>query len=230
MQPQDIVLLVTVLALSISVHESSHAYVAARCGDRTAKRKGRISLNPLDHIDPIGTVLVPALLIMMNSVPFGWARPVPVNPGNLNRPRRDRALVSAAGPASNIALALGSIIICALFAPLLNERAIPLGKGIGKLLLFNTSVNILLGIFNLIPIGPLDGSGILEYFLPRQSVRWLRQNQMVVTIVLFMVIFSGGLNFILGPFQAFATRTQWTLIRLLWGPEVAAQVLQLTVA
>jgi len=216
--------MITVLLLSISVHESAHAYVASRCGDHTAKRQGRISLNPMDHIDPFGTILVPALLIMMGMPAFGWARPVPVNPGRLRNPRRDRALVSAAGPGSNFALALISLILCAIFAPALSDQVMPLGEGLGKLLLLSVLINTLLGIFNLIPFPPLDGHGILEYFLSRQAVRWFRQNRMMIQFALIALIFLGPLGMILNPFISMMFRLQFFLVNLFWGHETAGQI------
>lgn len=226
MDSQNVVLMVASLALSLSVHESAHAYVASINGDRTAQRQGRISLNPIDHIDPIGTLLVPALMLMTTGIPFGWAKPVPVNPGNLRNPRRDRALVAAAGPGANIALAIISIIICAVFAPALNDQVLPLGTGLGKLLIFNTIINVILAVFNLIPIGPLDGSGVLEYFLSRRTVRWLRENRMTVTIMLFAFIMLGFFGPIIGFFQTLALRLQMGLIQLFWGYDVAVQIMQ----
>ena len=224
MDPQNIVLMITVLLLSISVHESAHAYVASRCGDQTAKRQGRISLNPMDHIDPFGTILVPALLIMMGMPAFGWARPVPVNPGRLGKPRRDRALVSAAGPGSNFALALLSLFLCAIFAPVLSDQVIPLGEGLGKLLLLSVLINTLLGVFNLIPFPPLDGHGILEYFLSRDAVRWFRQNRTMIQFVLIAFIFLGPLGMILNPFISMMFRFQLFLVNLFWGMGTANEI------
>lgn len=227
MNPQNIILMVTVLLLSISVHESAHAYVASRCGDQTARRQGRISINPMDHIDPFGTILVPALLILSGLPAFGWARPVPVNPARLRNPRRDRALVSAAGPGSNFALALLSLVLCALFAPMLSDQVMPLGEGLGKILLLSVLINTILAVFNLIPFPPLDGHGVLEYFLSRKAVRWFRKNQMMIQIVLIAVIFLGPLGLILNPFISFMIRLQITLVNLLWGPETAHYIGQL---
>lgn len=225
MDPQNIVLFVTVLAISISIHESSHAYVASRCGDQTARLKGRISINPLDHIDPFGTVLVPALCIIMGFPPFGWARPVPVNPANLRKPRRDRALVSAAGPGSNLALAVGSLVLCTIFAPSLSDQVMPLGEGLGKLLLASVLINTLLCVFNLIPFPPLDGHGILEYFMSRKTLKWFRRNQNMIQIILIAFIFLGPIGLIISPFINVMLRLQVGLVEVVWGPETARYIM-----
>lgn len=227
MDPQNIVLMVAVLALSISIHESAHALVASRCGDQTARLKGRISLNPMNHIDPFGTVLFPAFCILMGFPAFGWARPVPVNPTNLNKPRRDRALVSAAGPGSNLALAVGSLFLCALMAPGLSDQVMPLGEGLGKLLLLSVLINTLLFAFNLIPFPPLDGHGILEYFLPRESIQWFRRNQNIIQIVLLAFIFLGPIGLILRPFINVMFRLQVGLVELFWGRGTARYIAEL---
>lgn len=224
MDPQNIVLMVAVFALSISVHESSHALVASRCGDQTGKLKGRISLNPMDHVDPFGTVLVPILCIAMGFPAFGWARPVPVNPSNLRHPRRDRALVSAAGPGSNLVLAIGSLLLCAILAPALSDRVMPLGEGLGKLLLLSVLINTLLCVFNLIPFPPLDGHGILEYFLSRRAVQWFRRNQNIIQIVLIAFIFLGPIGMFIYPFINLMLGIQVGLVHLFWGASTAQHI------
>jgi Zn-dependent protease len=221
---RNIVLSIFVLAMSISVHESSHALVADRCGDDTGRLKGRISLNPLDHIDPFGTVLFPALCVMMGLAPFGWAKPVPVNPGNLRRPRRDRALVSAAGPGSNLLLAVGCLVVSVVLAPVLSQGGMPLGRAFGTLLVQGIIINMLLCVFNLIPFPPLDGHGILEYFLSRDAVRWFRQNQSIIQIVLIAFIFLGPIGLIISPFINTMLRFQVLLVNLFWGPDVVRQI------
>jgi Zn-dependent protease len=157
------------LYLSLSVHEASHAWMANRCGDDTARLMGRMTLNPLAHIDPIGTVLMPALMVMCVGFPLiGWAKPVPVNPLRFRNMRRGEILVSLAGPVSNLLLAAAALVVCWV--------ALWLIKGQGQLgdtlLLFPERLlmlNLVLCVFNLIPIPPLDGSHVLGTFLSRQA-------------------------------------------------------------
>lgn len=213
MNPGTILLLIFVFALAISSHESSHAYVADQCGDPTGKRAGRISLNPINHVDPFGTVVLPLLLILMNQPPFGYARPVPVNPSNLRDPRRDRALVSAAGPGANVLLAFASMFLSVILAPFLVTST---GEGLRRLLLYNTQINTLLAVFNLIPIPPLDGGGILQYFLPRRWVRMIDQNQFLLMVVLLLLMYSGGFGVVLYPFTRGIFQLQNFLVQLVW--------------
>lgn len=216
MPPADIVLMVVVFAIAISVHESSHAYVAFRCGDSTAKRQGRISMNPLDHIDIFGTVIFPFLLIISGVPPFGWARPVPVNPSRLKNPRRDQAYVSAAGPASNFMLAIISVLLYVIFFPLLSTESFTLSEPLRKMLIYNTVINVALAIFNLLPIPPLDGGGILKYFLKPRQVRWVEQNQMILFGLLIVLYVTNILHAIMGLFRNLIFSFQTLLIQLIW--------------
>lgn len=221
MPPADIVLMIIVFAIAISVHESSHAYVAFRCGDSTAKRQGRISMNPIDHIDPFWTVLLPALLVMSGGPPLGAARPVPVNPSNLRNPSRDRAYVASAGPLSNIGLAVVAGLISVVLAPLLHAGGIPAGDGLGKILLYGMYINVLLAVFNLIPMPPLDGSGVLQYFLTPSQVRWMQQNRMFLGIIFVLLWITGVLSFFIRPFLIVTKLVHSTMVSLLWGERVA---------
>ena len=154
----DIIFQILVLILSVVVHEVSHGWVANYLGDPTARLQGRLTLNPLPHIDPIGSVLVPLLLFFTNAgVMFGWAKPVPVNPYNL-RGKYGEAIVAAAGPLSNIALAI--------FFGLLIRLGGALPDSFLHMATLAVIINIVLAIFNLVPIPPLDGSKILFAFLP----------------------------------------------------------------
>lgn len=217
MSPQQIVLVIVVLGLSISAHESAHAYVADRCGDPTGRLQGRISVNPLDHVDPIGTILVPALLIMSNQPPFGWARPVPVNPANLRHPRRDRAKVAAAGPGINLVLAFVSLLLTAVFGPLLDDRIFFAGDGLRRLLISNTQINTLLAVFNMIPVPPLDGGGVLQYYLEPRWARWMEQNRQMLSFGLLALILLGGFRYVLAPFLNLVMSLQRSLLILFWG-------------
>jgi Zn-dependent protease len=167
---------------AISVHESAHAWMANRRGDPTARMLGRITLNPIKHIDPIGTILLPALGLYYGSGIFGWAKPTPVDPNNFKNPIVDDILTSVIGPISNFAIATASLILLVLISltsplghRLIAERALyqaglltPPDSLLAPLVLFldiTMWLNILLGVFNLIPVPPLDGSHVLRHFL-----------------------------------------------------------------
>ena len=180
LQHVDIFFQIIVFLFAISVHESAHAWMANRCGDPTARLLGRITLNPLKHIDPVGTVLLPLLGILTGLPVFGWAKPTPVNPLNFKNHVRDDILTSVVGPISNFIIASGAVLILAVIA----LTSAPGGEAVRALagrqpvnaeslltpiaLLFYQAmfINVVLGVFNLIPIPPLDGSHVLRHFLP----------------------------------------------------------------
>lgn len=161
------------LILGIVVHESAHALAAYLLGDRTARSQGRLSLNPLNHIDPFGTVLLPLIMILAGGPVFAFAKPVPVYLNNLKNPRRDEVLVSLAGPASNIALAcLSALVLRGL--PSVAFAGPVAGDLLNTLVEFgftSISVNLSLAFFNLIPLPPLDGSSIIQPFLKGRALR-----------------------------------------------------------
>lgn len=163
-----------ILAFSITIHEASHALMADRLGDPTARYQGRISLNPLDHVDPIGTVILPIVLIIAGLPAFGWAKPTPFNPWNLSNPKRDAALISLAGPVSNLVLAaVGALLYRA--------------TGF-DLLIAVVELNLVLAVFNLIPIHPLDGFKVLGGFLPRSIyLQWMEFERYGP---IFLILFS----------------------------------------
>jgi len=182
-----------VFIFSVMIHEVSHGLVAYRLGDETAKDMGRLTLNPLKHLDPIGSFLLPMILFLTNSpVLFGWAKPVPYNPNNLKDPKKGAALIGLAGPLSNIAIAVifGILIrLIGIFSGL-SETTMP------AILFLNIIVfiNIILAVFNLVPIPPLDGSKVLFAVLPSKYSyiqQFLEQYGMV--ILLFFIFFGFGL-------------------------------------
>ncbi len=148
---------------AITLHEASHGYVAWRLGDDTAYRMGRVTFNPLKHVDPFGTVILPAMLFVAGGFLFGWAKPVPVNFGRLNHPRRDMVLVAAAGPASNLVLAAVSALGFHLLPFASETLADWLADALGKSIL----INLVLAVLNMLPLPPLDGGRVAVGLLPR---------------------------------------------------------------
>jgi Zn-dependent protease len=189
-----------VLLFSLTVHESAHALAADRFGDSTARRLGRVSLNPLVHVDPIGTILFPVLAALGRMPMIGWAKPVPVDVARLRHPRRDATLVSAAGPASNLALAL---IAAALL------RAIPLDGPrpgefdlvlpIATLAARGVEINILLAVFNLLPIPPLDGGSVVAGLLPLRMADGLDRVRPYGFFIIYALMLTGMLGYLVGP-------------------------------
>ena len=177
---------IIILVFSVMAHEVSHGAVADRLGDPTARLAGRLNFNPINHIDPFGSVILPALLYFISggSFVFGWAKPVPYNPFNLKNPERAAGLIAAAGPLTNITIALIFGLILQFFAPSLSPVAL-------ELLAIVVILNIVLAVFNLVPLPPLDGSKVLFAFLPRRfdGVRiFLEQYGMF--LLLFFVFFG----------------------------------------
>ncbi len=151
------------ILLAITLHEVAHGRVARRFGDRTAEAAGRLSFNPLRHIDPIGTVLVPAVLLWLGGFLFGWAKPVPVNPRYLKRPRQDMVWVAAAGPAANLGMAVGWGIVLSIAQ---HRGAGTFTEWLEIMASIGVSINLLLAVFNMLPIPPLDGGRVLTNLLP----------------------------------------------------------------
>ncbi|MBN1858071.1 site-2 protease family protein [Candidatus Bipolaricaulota bacterium] len=195
---RTILLQVIAIFLVIVLHEVAHGYVAHRLGDPTAKQQGRLTLNPLAHIDPVGTILVPLALIILGLPAFGWARPVPVNPRYFRNPLRGMMIVALAGPMTNFVLAGLGIGIVRL---LVNNVPLPLliestaaALVVQSILLFAVMFavyNVVIGIYNLIPVPPLDGSRVLLYFLPpRAKEFWigLERYGLILIVLVFLLI------------------------------------------
>ncbi len=191
---------IVIAIFSITSHEAAHGYIADRLGDPTAREAGRLTLNPLPHIDPFFTILLPLLLIVSGSpFIFGGAKPVPVNVSRLRHPRRDAALVGAAGPAANIAIAAA---LTALFAVAGSSGVAP-DADILRILAIGIFVNGLLAVFNLIPIPPLDGSRVVQYFLsPGVLAIYQRLEQFGLLIIVALLFFVPQFQ---GPLQSAVT-------------------------
>ena len=209
---------------AISVHESAHAWMANRCGDPTARMLGRITLNPIKHIDPVGTILLPLISVISHFPMLGWAKPTPVDPHNFKNPVLDDILTSVVGPISNFIVAAAATLVLLLFklTPAGNDVINGLiGAGGGghadsvmvplcDLLYALLEINVVLAVFNLIPVPPLDGSHVLRHFLP-DSV--LRVYDIVGMVALLALVYFGGryLDVLLAPFMNFFNWALYTL-------------------
>ena len=222
MSQQEIVLKIfqyVILLFALSLHEAAHAWMASRLGDQTARMLGRVTLNPIKHIDPIGTVLIPLAMLFLpgtGRLLFGWARPTPVNTRNFKRVVRDDILTTLAGPVSNIAAAVASLIALIIVAKVTPTGAIVVkGLAMGMVdpslmgsspvifpmvVLFYLSIvlNLFLAAFNLLPLPPLDGSHIIRHILPYNA---LRVYDSLGMISLILILFFGGpvVNLIVSP-------------------------------
>ena len=195
----QLLIILSVLLFSLTVHETAHAVTAEWYGDSTARRLGRISLNPLVHLDPVGSVLLPLVGYFAGGFVFGWAKPVPVDPANLKNHRRDFLVIAAAGPASNLALAMGaSVLLGAVPGGLAASEGIPGGLATFGFALLQ--LNLLLAVFNMLPIPPLDGGNVLAGVLPEALAagydRLIRPYGFVILIVLMA---TGWLSRLIGP-------------------------------
>jgi Zn-dependent protease len=180
----EIIQVIALLLMSVVLHEYAHGWMAHRLGDDTAKSAGRLTLNPLAHIDLVGSLLVPFILWQLGTFIFGWARPVPVNFGKLNHPKTDMIWVAAAGPAANVLLALVGVGL--LHLQLAGGATAVILKGIG--------INLFLAVFNLIPVPPLDGGRILTGILPEAAMPLMRRIEpfgiLIVIVLLNLGLFD----------------------------------------
>ena len=187
------------LILSLSIHEAAHAWSAKLQGDDTAERLGRLTINPIPHIDPIGTILLPGAMLFMGGGFFGWAKPVPVDLRNIRNEKWGHAIVAAAGPAANIALCVSFIFLIKLYETSLFQY-MPRGSFFYPLVTLSVNmvkVNALLAVFNMIPIPPLDGGTVMAAFLP-DGMKAIYQDYLEPygSFILLLLIFSGALRFI----------------------------------
>jgi Zn-dependent protease len=218
--PTEIAVFALCAILAITFHEAAHGFVALYFGDPTAKNAGRVTLNPIKHIDLFGTIILPVLLFVSAGFIFGYAKPVPVNFSALKNPRRDMIWVAAAGPAMNVLLAVASAILITGIGVLDGESAALVGNG----LLLSIELNMILAIFNMLPLPPLDGSKVIAAFLPESLMRpYLSFGRYGMTVLLLLVFVvpllaaRAGIRFdifgwlVLGPADAL-TRALLSLI------------------
>jgi Zn-dependent protease len=209
---------------AIICHEVAHGWVASRLGDQTARERGRLTLNPIPHVDPIGTILVPVMLALAHAPIIGWARPVPVNFHNLRSPKKHMGLVAAAGPVTN--LILGAIFGLALNVLLLAffraKAGDPAGGGaitdflkpLGDMLLVGVQINVMLAIFNLLPIPPMDGSKLAISILPMPYAGWFARLERYGFLPLLLLFFIPATNRMIG---SIVNPIERTLTRFLIG-------------
>ncbi len=196
---QKIVVWALPVIFAITLHEVAHGWAAKYLGDRTAEMMGRLTLNPVRHIDPIGTIAMPLLLLLVSPFVFGWAKPVPVTWENLRNPKRDMALVAIAGPAANLAMVLFWVLVIKLAG--LFEGALP-ASGVEFLYLMGAAgiiINIVLMVLNMIPIPPLDGSRVVSSMLPGAWANSYSRLEPYGLVILLVLLVTGVLGKVLTP-------------------------------
>lgn len=216
----DIALSLIAVFTAIVLHEVAHGYMALRLGDPTARNLGRLTLNPLAHVDPIGTILVPLVSILVSGMAFGWAKPVPINPRYFHNPFRGMLLVALAGPGTNVVLALGVTVFGRLLLTMVPDTLNIVSPSFGTNLLtaffallgYLVIFNIFFAVLNLIPIPPLDGSRVLTYFLPTEGRRMMLRLERYGFIIVIALLYLGVLG---GLFRA-AQTVAWKLLGNLW--------------
>ena len=210
----EILAVLVIIFLILPFHEWAHAFTASLLGDKAVKGRGRLSINPLSHIDPMG-----ALCMLLFG--FGWAKPVPINPARMNHPRKGIIWTSLAGPLANLLAALVGVVLMQIVFPFYYADPNAVLTGIYTLLYWFVAINISLAVFNLIPVPPLDGSKVLMMLLPYRQSAWLERNQRYLSLALWILILVGVLSTPLSYLSNwimhfFVWATQWigTLVQM----------------
>jgi len=188
-----------VLIFSLSVHEAAHAWSASWLGDDTARRLGRVTLNPVVHIDPIGTLLLPLIAMVSGAPVIGWAKPTPVNPRNLRHRRRDHVLVTAAGPASNLTIAVAAALALRALPDPISSGEFDVLTPVSMIATQALFLNVLLAVFNMLPIPPLDGGQIIMSLLPPQIAMRLGFLYEYGFLILMGLLVTGVLGYLISP-------------------------------
>lgn len=210
---QKIAIFLPGFLLAVVFHEVAHGLMALKFGDETAKHDGRLTLNPAAHFDSVGSLLVPMVLFVTTGFLFGWAKPVPVNPMRFKKFREGMFWVSFAGPLTNFILAILSALICALLLVFV-DPSFYLFEPFVKMLTFSASINMALGIFNLIPLPPLDGSKMVQAFLDYNQSRKFEELGRYSFFILIALMMTGGLSYIFTPGQVLINKLLYFFIYL----------------
>ncbi|MDX9740232.1 MAG: site-2 protease family protein [Gammaproteobacteria bacterium] len=212
------------VVFGITVHEVAHGWMALRLGDRTAQMLGRLTLNPIRHIDPVGTILVPAVLLMLGGFVFGWAKPVPVTWENLRRPQRDMALVALAGPLANVLMAVIWLLVLLLGIAL---QDMAFARGLIYMAAAGILINAVLMVLNLLPVPPLDGSRVVAALLPRSLRAGYGRLEPFGLLILVLLIATGLLGPVMRPlmwgfFEILFSFSETGLRHFLWAMQVVS--------